>query len=153
MTPNLPRRLFVFIWQVSSWHQLGLSILSVAVFLLNTAPLELHTLGMGIYKWTFTMKFLINLFHHFGVATVFGIGGWYVLIGNIQLGTVVAFISGLAAINDPWVDLVCRHFGFELGHCGDTEATAFATLLIPMPLASLARALRSLSGSASGLPG
>jgi ABC-type multidrug transport system fused ATPase/permease subunit len=283
MTPNLPRSLLVFIWQVSSWHQLPLSILSVAVFLLNTAPLELQrriindafrggnyqpillltlayaglslfaglvklsmnvyrswisertimslrdsilaltdvaeegdvaqregvevsmvvaesepiggfvgssisepllqggmlvsvfgymiflqpimalltfllfapqllfvpviqkainrrvvqrvstlrdisaaiiggshtldrlqeqrvqrafTLGMGIYKLTFTMKFLINLCHHFGIATILGLGGWYVSMGNIELGTVVAFISGLAAINDPWADLV-----------------------------------------------
>jgi ABC-type multidrug transport system fused ATPase/permease subunit len=64
------------------------------------------TLGMGICKLTFTMKFLINLFHHFGIAIILGVGGWYVLKGNIELGTVVAFISGLASINDPWGDLV-----------------------------------------------
>ena len=50
--------------------------------------------------------FLINRFHYFGIAIILGAGGWYVLKGNIELGTVVAFISGLAAINDPWVDLV-----------------------------------------------
>jgi hypothetical protein len=34
------------------------------------------------------------------------LGGWCVLQGRIELGTVVAFISGLAKVNDPWGDLV-----------------------------------------------
>jgi ABC-type bacteriocin/lantibiotic exporter with double-glycine peptidase domain len=67
---------------------------------------QVFTLDMGIFKLTFAMKFLLNLFHHFGVACVLGLGGWYVVNGQTEIGTVVAFLSGIAAINDPWIDAV-----------------------------------------------
>jgi ABC-type multidrug transport system fused ATPase/permease subunit len=63
-------------------------------------------LNMGIYKLKYTMNFLMNLMHHLGVACALGIGGWYALKGQIEVGTVVAFVSGLAKVNDPWGDLV-----------------------------------------------
>ena len=34
------------------------------------------------------------------------VGGWFVMQGRIEAGTVVAFISGLTKVNDPWNDLV-----------------------------------------------
>ena len=34
------------------------------------------------------------------------VGGWFVLTGRTELGTVVAFLTGLAQLNDPWGDLV-----------------------------------------------
>ena len=63
-------------------------------------------LNMGIFKLKFTMNFLMNTMHHLGVATVLGVGGWYAVQGRIEVGTVVAFVSGLAKVNDPWRDLV-----------------------------------------------
>jgi ABC-type multidrug transport system fused ATPase/permease subunit len=63
-------------------------------------------LNMGIFKLKFTMNFLMNLMHHLGVATVLGVGGWYAAQGRIDVGTVVAFVSGLAKVNDPWRDVV-----------------------------------------------
>ena len=63
-------------------------------------------LNMGIYKLKYTMNFLMNLMHHLGVACALGVGGWYAVKGQIQVGTVVAFVSGLAKVNDPWGDLV-----------------------------------------------
>ena len=63
-------------------------------------------LNMGIFKLKFTMNFLMNLMHHLGVATVLGVGGWYAAQGRIEVGTVVAFVSGLAKVNDPWRDVV-----------------------------------------------
>ena len=63
-------------------------------------------LHMGMYKLKFSMNFLMNLSHHAGVAAALALGGWYVLEGRIELGTVVAFISGLAKLNDPWGDIV-----------------------------------------------
>jgi ABC-type multidrug transport system fused ATPase/permease subunit len=62
--------------------------------------------NMGIFKLKFTMNFLMNLMHHLGVATALGVGGWYAAKGQMEVGTVVAFISGLAKVNDPWGDLV-----------------------------------------------
>jgi len=63
-------------------------------------------LNMGIFKLKFTMNFLMNLMHHLGVATVLGVGGWYAAQGRLEVGTVVAFVSGLAKVNDPWRDVV-----------------------------------------------
>lgn len=63
-------------------------------------------LNMSIFKLKFTMNFLMNLMHHLGVATVLGVGGWYAVQGRVEVGTVVAFVSGLAKVNDPWRDVV-----------------------------------------------
>ena len=63
-------------------------------------------LNMGIYKIKFKMNFLMNLLHHLGVATALGVGGWLAVQGRIEVGTVVAFVSGLAKVNDPWGDVV-----------------------------------------------
>ncbi|MEO8855504.1 MAG: hypothetical protein ABI343_00810, partial [Burkholderiaceae bacterium] len=67
---------------------------------------QVFALNMGIFKIKFTMYFLMNLMHHLGVATALGVGGYYVVKGRIDIGTVVAFVSGLAKVNDPWGDLV-----------------------------------------------
>ena len=63
-------------------------------------------LNMGVFKLKFSMNFLMNLLHHVGTAAVLGVGGWFVVSGQTEVGTVVAFVSGLAKINDPWGDLV-----------------------------------------------
>lgn len=67
---------------------------------------DVFTLHMGMYKLKFTMNFLMNLTHHAGVAAALALGGWYALSGEIEIGSVVAFISGLGKLNDPWGDLV-----------------------------------------------
>ena len=67
---------------------------------------HVFALNMGIFKLKFTMNFLMNLMHHLGVATALGVGGWYAAQGRIEVGTVVAFVSGLAKVNDPWGDVV-----------------------------------------------
>ena len=63
-------------------------------------------LNMGMFKIKFAMNFLMNLMHHLGVATALGVGGYYVVQGRIEVGTVVAFISGLGKVIDPWGDVV-----------------------------------------------
>jgi ABC-type multidrug transport system fused ATPase/permease subunit len=67
---------------------------------------HVFALNMGIFKLKFTMNFLMNLMHNMGVATALGVGGYYAVKGEIEVGTVVAFVSGLAKVNDPWGDLV-----------------------------------------------
>jgi ABC-type bacteriocin/lantibiotic exporter with double-glycine peptidase domain len=44
--------------------------------------------------------------HHLGLAAILALGGYYVVTGRTEIGTVVAFVSGLAQVNDPWGDLV-----------------------------------------------
>jgi len=71
------------------------------------APIErVFSLNMGIYKLKFSMNLLMNLMHHSAVAVALGVGGWQVLQGQIEIGTVVAIVGGLGKLNDPWGDLV-----------------------------------------------
>jgi ABC-type multidrug transport system fused ATPase/permease subunit len=67
---------------------------------------HVFSLNMSVYKLKFSMNFLMNLMYHLGVVGALVIGGWFVVTGRTELGTVVAFMSGLAKINDPWGDII-----------------------------------------------
>src|SRR5262249_15596711 len=67
---------------------------------------RIFALNMQVVRRKFAMNFLMNLTHHLGIAGVLLAGGWFVGQGAIEVGTVVAFLSGLARVNDPWGDLV-----------------------------------------------
>jgi ABC-type bacteriocin/lantibiotic exporter with double-glycine peptidase domain len=67
---------------------------------------NIYALNMQIYRRKYSMNFLINLFYHFGTVGILFVGGWFVMAGKTEVGTVVAFISGLTKVNDPWNDLV-----------------------------------------------
>jgi ABC-type bacteriocin/lantibiotic exporter with double-glycine peptidase domain len=67
---------------------------------------DIYSLNMQIYRRKYSMNFLINLLYHFGTIAILFVGGWFVMQGRTEVGTVVAFISGLAKVNDPWNDLV-----------------------------------------------
>lgn len=67
---------------------------------------RIFSLNMGIYRFKFGMNLFMNLMHHFSVAAAFCAGGWMVLEGRIEVGTVVAIVGGLGKLNDPWGDLV-----------------------------------------------
>lgn len=63
-------------------------------------------LNMGIYKLKFSLNFLMNLMHHLGICAILALGGYWIIQGRTEVGTVVAFLSGLTQLNDPWGDLV-----------------------------------------------
>jgi ABC-type bacteriocin/lantibiotic exporter with double-glycine peptidase domain len=67
---------------------------------------EIYRLNMQIYRRKFSMNFGMNLLHHLGIVGILLVGGWFVMQGRIEIGTIVAFISGLNRVNDPWGDLV-----------------------------------------------
>jgi ABC-type bacteriocin/lantibiotic exporter with double-glycine peptidase domain len=67
---------------------------------------HIFALNMGIYRLKYSMNLLMNLMHHLSVALALCVGGWMVLQGRIEVGTVVAVASGLGKLNDPWGDLV-----------------------------------------------
>ena len=67
---------------------------------------SIYALNMQIYRRKYAMNFLINLLYHFGTVGILFVGGWFVMQGKTEVGTVVAFISGLTKVNDPWNDLV-----------------------------------------------
>ncbi len=63
-------------------------------------------LDMGIFKLKFTMNFLMNFCNHLQIVAALLLGGWYVLADQLEIGGVVAFISAVGRLNDPWGDLV-----------------------------------------------
>jgi ABC-type bacteriocin/lantibiotic exporter with double-glycine peptidase domain len=63
-------------------------------------------LNMGIYKLKFSMNFLMNFCNHFQVVGALLIGGWMVHTDQLAVGGIVAFISAVGRLNDPWGDLV-----------------------------------------------
>lgn len=66
----------------------------------------IFALNIGIFVLKFSLNFLMNLLYHLGVTCALALGGWYVLHGETNIGTIVAVISGLSKVNDPWGDLV-----------------------------------------------
>lgn len=63
-------------------------------------------LNMGIYRFKYGMNLGMNLMYAFAVAVALGVGGWFAASGRIDVGTVVAVVSGLGKLKDPWGDLV-----------------------------------------------
>jgi len=69
-------------------------------------------LNMGIYKLKYSMNLAMNFMHYLAVAVALGVGGWFAVHQRIEVGTIVAVVSGLGKLNDPWGDLV--NWGREL---------------------------------------
>jgi ABC-type multidrug transport system fused ATPase/permease subunit len=67
---------------------------------------RVFALDMGIFKLKFTMNFLMNLCSHLQIVSALLIGGWWVYTDRLEIGGIVAFISGISRLNDPWGDLV-----------------------------------------------
>lgn len=67
---------------------------------------NVYRLNMQIFRRKYGMNFLMNLLYHLGIIGILAMGGWLVLQGKTEVGTIVAFISGLNRMNDPWGDLV-----------------------------------------------
>jgi ABC-type multidrug transport system fused ATPase/permease subunit len=61
-------------------------------------------LNMGIYKFKFSMNFLMNFCNHLQVVGALLIGGWMVHTDQLEVGGIVAFISAVVRLNDPWGD-------------------------------------------------
>ena len=67
---------------------------------------DVYDLNMQINRRKYAMNFLMNLLFHLGIVGILFVGGLLVIQDAIEVGTVVAFISGLNKVNDPWGDLV-----------------------------------------------
>jgi len=67
---------------------------------------QAFALDMGIFKLKFTMNFLMNVCTHLQVVSALLVGGWWVYTRHLEIGGIVAFISGIARLTDPWGDLV-----------------------------------------------
>jgi len=71
-------------------------------------------LNMGIFTLKFSMNFLMNFCSHLQIVAALVIGGWEVHIDKLEVGGVVAFISAVGRLNDPWGDLVNYFREFSL---------------------------------------
>jgi len=69
-------------------------------------------LNMSIYRIKFSMNLGMNFMHYLAAAVALGVGGVLAVEHRIDVGTVVAVVSGLGKLNDPWGDLV--NWGREL---------------------------------------
>jgi ABC-type multidrug transport system fused ATPase/permease subunit len=69
-------------------------------------------LNMSIYRIKFSMNLGMNFMHYLAVAVALGGGGLLAVERRIEVGTIVAVVSGLGKLNDPWGDLV--NWGREL---------------------------------------
>ena len=67
---------------------------------------QVFELNMGIYRLKFSMNFLMNLSTQLQIIGALLVGGWAVYEQRLEIGGVVAFISGIGRITDPWGDLV-----------------------------------------------
>jgi ABC-type multidrug transport system fused ATPase/permease subunit len=67
---------------------------------------QAFALDMGIFKLKFSMNFLMNICNHLQIVSALLVGGWWVYTSRLEIGGVVAFISGIGRLNDPWGDLV-----------------------------------------------
>jgi ABC-type bacteriocin/lantibiotic exporter with double-glycine peptidase domain len=63
-------------------------------------------LNMGIFRLKFGMNFVMNFCSQLQVIAALLIGGWYVYTDQLVIGGVVAFISAVGKLTDPWGDLV-----------------------------------------------
>jgi ABC-type multidrug transport system fused ATPase/permease subunit len=90
-------------------RQLGIGVIDHPDehFLADDQRIErVFALDMGIFRLKFTMNFLMNLCSHLQIISALLIGGWWVYTDRLEIGGVVAFISGIGRLNDPWGDLV-----------------------------------------------
>ena len=58
-------------------------------------------LNMGIFRFKFTMNFLMNLSTQFQIIAALLVGGWLVYTDQLEIGGVVAFISESADSPTP----------------------------------------------------
>ena len=65
-----------------------------------------YLLNVQIFIRKFGINFLMNLLYSLGVIGILAVGGWLVLHDRTEVGTIVAFISGLTRMNAPWRDLM-----------------------------------------------
>lgn len=61
---------------------------------------------MKALRLKFIMKFLRNLINGLGPLSILLIGGWFVIQGKTEIGTMVAFLSGFEKISGPWTELI-----------------------------------------------
>jgi ABC-type multidrug transport system fused ATPase/permease subunit len=97
---------------------------------------RLYRVRIWIYQRKFFLSELGNFLANVGPLIVLTLGGYLVITGQTEVGTLVVFISGLQRISDPWDELVnfyraisntivmyamiCDQLGVEAAHLRQT---------------------------------
>ncbi len=66
----------------------------------------IYGVRLRVFKLKFGLKFLVSGLESVGVFLLLFAGGIMVLNGKTEIGIVVAFISGLGRVLDPWRELI-----------------------------------------------
>jgi ABC-type multidrug transport system fused ATPase/permease subunit len=66
----------------------------------------IYDLRLHVFRLKFGLKFLVSGLQSVGVFALLFAGGIMVLNGKTEIGIVVAFISGLDRVLDPWRELI-----------------------------------------------
>jgi ABC-type bacteriocin/lantibiotic exporter with double-glycine peptidase domain len=73
---------------------------------IGTAFDTIYGVRLRVFKLKFGLKFLVGAMQSVGVFLLLFAGGIMVLDGKTEIGIVVAFISGLDRVLDPWRELI-----------------------------------------------
>jgi ABC-type bacteriocin/lantibiotic exporter with double-glycine peptidase domain len=63
---------------------------------------EIYSARRKIFLWKLSNKFVLSALNGLGLVTVLVFGGWLVIEGRSDVGTVVAATFGLNRIQQPW---------------------------------------------------
>lgn len=67
---------------------------------------RIYEARVGIFRVKLTTKFVMNLLNGAGMTAILLIGGWYVIQGVTDVGTITVAMTGLARAVQPWRDLM-----------------------------------------------
>lgn len=67
---------------------------------------EIYDLQRRIHRLKQGSKFALNTLSTLGLVAILALGGWLVLQGRSDVGTVVAALGGLARVAKPWNELI-----------------------------------------------
>ena len=67
---------------------------------------EIYTVRLRIFIWKFVIKFLNNSINHLGPFCFYSIGGYFVIEGRLEIGTLMAAIAAHKDLAAPWKELL-----------------------------------------------
>jgi len=68
--------------------------------------LKMFKYRLIIYRLKFALKAFLNVCDHLADLAILAVGGYMVIVGQTNIGVVVAFLSGLSRLRTPWRTLV-----------------------------------------------
>ena len=67
---------------------------------------DIYVVRLRIFIWKFVIKFLNNSINHLGPFCFYSIGGYFVIQGRLEIGTLMAAIAAHKDLGAPWKELL-----------------------------------------------